>query len=273
MRIVSGTALAPSFGPTVRARVTRLRTESHHVASPHVVHRFGDHVAVLAPPYRASHSVRRLSDSDELPLGSIAIGMGDGGRIDVLAELTLAARRWPWAIPCVSVPWGNEMLERQLMLVSELRERIVVVRQSRQHDADQIEAAVGAVRRRSRPTARAVATWIARRLGKRELAPALESQFSEALEGTPASSHASVATYSRLFARHGPFTARDWRAVARLCVFGEAKLPGWWTDDELSPRTAGLYARKYLQLPYGVVAGRLGWEWILERALRVGRYL
>jgi hypothetical protein len=191
------------------------------------------------------------------------------------AELTLAVRRWPWAVPCVSVPWGNDILERHLMLVSELRERIVMVRRSREGDADQVEAAVGAVRRRPRPSARTIATWIARRLGKRELAPALESQFGEVLEGRPASTRASVATYSRLFGRYGPYTARDWRAIVRLCVFGvgEPRLPGWWTDEELSPRTAGLYARKYLQMPFGSVAGRLGWEWILERALRVARYL
>src|SRR2546422_11084382 len=73
---------------------------------------------------------------------------------------------------------------------------------------------VQCVRRRAAPTAAELARWVARRLRQREIEIPLRHQFEEALQGTPADAGLSVASYSRLFAHYGTYTARDWRGRA-----------------------------------------------------------
>jgi hypothetical protein len=38
-------------------------------------------------------------------------------------------------------------------------------------------------------------------------------------------------------------------------------------------RTASHHGTRYLRVPYHVMTERLGWEWVLEGALRAGRYI
>ena len=158
------------------------------------------------------------------------------------------------------------------MLVTELRDRLVVVKQTFGAGGDEIAFIIAAVRKRDFPAAPVLAEWIARRLQSDELEAPLCRQFREAIEGVPASASASVSTFSRLFARYGTYTARDWRALARLCAAAGAasRSP---TSPILTLRAASHYTRKYLALSHHVMAERPGWEWVLEKALRVGRYL
>src|SRR2546429_8734173 len=58
-------------------------------------------------------------------LGSLVLGRGDT-TIAVLAELTALSYRSPWAIPCLAVPAREEVLKPLLMLVTELRDRLLV---------------------------------------------------------------------------------------------------------------------------------------------------
>ena len=84
----------------------------------------------------------------------------------------------------------------------------------------------------------------------------------------------SVASYSRLFALYGPYTARDWRAVGRLALHA---VLGPCAEEQppaaLPLRTATEYAKKYLAMSCHALAGWLGWEWVLEAALRTGGYV
>jgi hypothetical protein len=238
-----------------------------------VAHRFGSQVAVLAPPYRASSALKSLGASNDLSLGSVVLGKGDT-TIAVLAELTAVVYRWPWVVPCLTMPIKEEPLEPLLLLVTELRDRLAVAKRSSLSGTDELINVIAAVRRRALPTAQVLAEWIARRLHRAELETPLRSQFREALEGIPASASLSVSTYSRLFAQYGEYTARDWRALARLCGHAAQGAQSMhWTPPTLALRTASYYTKRYLAIPYHVLAERVGWEWILERALRTGRYL
>jgi hypothetical protein len=238
------------------------------------LYRFGRHVFVLGPPYQVSGVVHGLSTVDDVPLGAIAIGIGEGSWIGILSQLTQAARQWPWLIPCVIMPWGLDSLERDLLLVTELRDRLVVAHTSSVAEAQRAHDAVLAVRLRTPPTPEILARWIARRLHEHSLASAVHHQFVQALQGVPASRYGSVATYSRIFAPYGPFTARDWRALASLCEYAALDTRSRCSMNRvLSPRTASQYSRKYLTLPCHAIAARIGWEWVLEQALRVARYV
>ena len=238
------------------------------------LYRFGQHVFVLGPPYQVSGVVRGLSSMDEVALGSIAIGMGGPSWIGILSQLTQAARQWPWVIPCLIIPRGLGDLERDLLLVTELRDRIVVARARSTAEEQQLHGAVAAARARALPTAQILARWIARRLHNHALASVVHHQFMQALGGVPASRYGSVATYSRRFASYGPFTARDWRALASLCEYAALdKRSRCCLSRGLAPRTVSQYARRYLALSCRAITTRIGWEWVLEQALRVARYV
>ena len=80
--------------------------------------------------------------------------------------------------------------------------------------------------------------------------------------------------YSRLFAQYGRYTARDWRALGRLAAHAASgRLGERRMYAPISLRTVCEYARKYLGVPYHFLAERVGWEWVLEAALRTARYV
>lgn len=158
------------------------------------------------------------------------------------------------------------------MLVSELRDSLGVVKLTHHSAAGQLSAILGAVRNRKVPDAEMLATWVRRRLGNAALQDPLASQFREALGGAPASDTVSASTYSRRFSRVGPYTARDWRAIARLCAHCAA-VGASEPLGALPMRTASRYLKQYLHLPYHALADVVGWEWVIEKALRAGRYV
>ncbi len=234
---------------------------------------YGSQLVVLPPPYRIRVPLRSGEGGADLPLGSVVFGHGDAA-IAVLAELTAVSYRSPWAVPCLGLPAPQGQLEPLLMLVTELRDRLVVVNHSPTRGDVALAHVVRCVRNRGSPTSAALARWVARRLQQRELEAPLRHQFEEALEGTPADAGLSVASYSRLFAQYGRYTARDWRALGRLAAHAASGcLDERRTVSSISLRTVCDYARKYLGTPYSVMAERLGWEWVLEAALRTAGYV
>src|SRR4029077_13205652 len=243
----------------------------------------------LAPPYRTV-TVLRSADGAELPLGSVVLASSDA-TVAGLAQLTAVSHRAPWAVPCLTLPLEQESLKPQLLLVTELRDRLVMVRVAGRKVAAEVGSLVAAVRRRPPPAPTMLARWVARRLSSREVEAPLRQQFEEGLCGAPADDARSIASYSRLFSRYGRYTARDWRAVgtlwraaarrdggalARLCAHAVCRISGDGGADgqgHLPFRTASKYAARYLGVAYHVTAERLGWEWVLEAALRTAGYV
>jgi hypothetical protein len=222
----------------------------------------------VAPPYRTAVPVHGAGGA-ELPLGSVVLAQGDA-MIAALAELTALSHRAPWIVPSLALSTPQESLE-PLFVVTELRDRLVVSSPAR--DRDDIAHVVTAVRRRPPPTPAMLARWVARRLATRELESPLRHQFERSL-GAAGDGDRSVASYSRLFSQYGRYTARDWRALARLCVHAVARtIENGHSGASLPLRNASHYATRYLRVPYHVVADRLGWEWVLEAALRAGGYV
>jgi len=139
---------------------------------------------------------------------------------------------------------------------------------------DRIPRILDAVRRRGAPNAQVLARWISRRVGMAELELLLRAQFREALEGSPATGTASVATFCRHFSRTGPYTPRHWRALARFCVSATCtQVTSAGARDRLSSRLLADYARKFLGMVPRELNARVGWEWVAESALRVAGYI
>jgi hypothetical protein len=228
---------------------------------------------VFAPPYHAVVPLVNRGGAEELPFGSVIIA-GDDAVVLALAGLTLACRQWPWAVPCLLAPPTSLRLEAPVRVVSELRDRLVMGSMPAGTTTLSPSTVVAAVRRRPCPSAASLARWVASRLRRDDLESALLAQFREALDGIPASMTASVSTFSRYFARLGPLTAHDWRALARLCTHASCfERDSRREHISLTMRAAVEHAVKYLGMAYHEMVARTGWEWVLERALRRAEYL
>jgi hypothetical protein len=208
------------------------------------------------------------------PPGSIVVSTPNPSIIAALAELTIVVMEWPWVIPCVAVPSGEEILDGRLMMIPELRDRLAIVNVPSVGGPERISTVLQAVRLRDAPSAAVLARWIAKRLRVSDLEPLLVAQFCEALDGIPATHGASVSTFCRYFARFGVYTARDWRALARFCVHvSEPDAVGNRMHVRLSSRMVADYAKRYLGIAPRQIHQRVGWEWLAESALRFATYV
>ncbi len=234
----------------------------------------------LVPPYERMRPWS-ATRADCVPLGTIVHGSGPSA-LAIVGALAIALRSCPWLVPVVSLPSSEEPLEPLVQIVPELRDRVAVTHRGALPGGT-VVAIVGAVRRRLPPEPLTMGRYCAVRCRYADLLEPLTEQFSHALGTAPATSR-SVATYSRLFARHGRYTAHDWRALARLayviCLptrsrFERDDLEAICEDSSASVagRTANRHARHFLAMSLAAARMRLGWEWILEHALRRGGYV
>jgi len=226
---------------------------------------------LLPPPYERLVRWDLRAERGDPPLGSIAC-CAPGDRLSAVAALLGTVCRWPWVMPCLRLRRDQRPCQAALDLFSGLRSYVAI---TEDHDGNRSHTPrelVASVRGRPPPTPSVLAHWVCNRIDHAEALPLLLAQFEEALDGVPSGRVASAATYSRHFTTCGRFTARDWRAVARLSV----KLCEGTSSGErahgLGRRTA-LHVRKYLEIPSRTATAMLGWEWVLEQAMRVAGYV
>jgi len=230
---------------------------------------YGSHTSLLVPPYDAVKPLSRLELEYQPALGAIAVGAGHDLFI-VVSELSLVMQQWHWAVPCITLTPDQWQSERLLRLLPDFSTRLAIGKLQGTTDAN-LRTVIGAVRRRSFPTPHVLARWVCERSGVPAYYSLLLAQFEQALAGAPASRAFSVATSSRRFARLGRYTARDWRALALLSV--ELCAVTSTADPRVLRRHSGGHIRKYLKVPVESAATLLGWEWVLEQALRMGGYV
>jgi hypothetical protein len=225
------------------------------------------------PPYLELAPVRTVGGRKSLPPVNIVLASAATSVIVALAALTVTVLEWPWVVPCVAVPAADETLDGPIMIVAELRDRLVLVKSLPARSPLHISDVLKVVRQRGTPNAIVLARWIAKRLRLNELEPLLIAQFREALDGVPATESASISTFCRHFARLGVFTARDWRALAQLCAHA-ATPPGLsCAHVRLSSRMVTAYTKKYVGMLPRDLGARIGWEWVAETALRLANYV
>jgi hypothetical protein len=237
----------------------------------------------LAPPYNAL-GVWNQNGADCAPLGTIVHASGPSA-LAVLGSVTLSLRLYPWLVPIVTFPPDEGQLEPLIELVGELRGRAAVLQPGAAARMGTAPALIVAATRRPPPPPEVLSAYATSRVTAVDLHEPLAEQFRLAFEDSLVPSR-SVATYSRLFARHGPFTARDWRALARLTHDQCVRQSGAWpkakewmqggTTDTMPltlNRTAEHYARHLLGMSLRAAGERLGWEWVLEYAIRRAGYI
>lgn len=240
-------------------------------------------IHLLAPPYTTSTVLPAAKLVQHAvsppPLGAI-VCVRASDLLETLAPLIFIAREWPWVALAVRTERGN-ILARALLEASFAQpERLGICRAVPGMDTSRlVRETVVNIKRRECPTAQTLAEYVARRVGDARLNEALTAQFAMAIDGNAVDGRRSVSAYSRFFSSVGILTAHDWRAVARLTSHlarthhaTDASAPGR-VQPLISSKTALRYARRYLKMSWYDASHLVGWEWVLERALRTGGYV
>lgn len=238
-------------------------------------------LAQLSPPYDAVRPCVSVQGG-AAPFGTI-VHVSGSSALAVIGGATLAVRSCPWVVPVLTLPRPEEALEPYVSFVPELRDRMGMAISS---DVARCGSAavVKSARQRPRPGATALVGYVTQRTQASGLSELLLEQFGIALKESPGHTR-SLATYSRTFARFGAFTAHHWRNLAALVVehcAAQAACAGCGGPaveqrerfgGSLAFRVADRYARAYLGLSFIDSLARVGWEWIVETALRRAGYL
>jgi len=175
-------------------------------------------VMTVAPPYTTLQPLDcQKIYNRRFPLGTI-VKVTSQSALGALGTLTMIVHSHPWIVPCLALPEGERHLGLLIPLISELKDRITVLDPSERIGQGEIDWCTAATTRRPIPNHDVLAAFISDRLGKPDLFEPLQVQFLEMQMGMPAKKQRSVAYYSRLFAKHSVYTARDWRAIARLSL-------------------------------------------------------
>jgi hypothetical protein len=240
---------------------------------PDVVGRVPVTLLLCSPPYEVLTATALTGEQYEPTYGSVVCATGH----DILGmakALEAAARQWPWISLCMVLCPNEGVSTGSMGLAGRLSEGLAlcIVRDS---GALRPVHIIQAIAFRDPPNPSALAIWAAARLNAKEALGALEEQFTHAVDERPTSAR-SAATYSRLFRRHASLTARDWRALARLVHALHAALQrrlsrqsrSYLTVSAVSHRTVARYASTYLGMRWAAATQLIGWEWVMECALK-----
>jgi hypothetical protein len=233
----------------------------------------------LSPPYRRFDLITPSSDlANRLTAGTV-VHVDGVGALAVLAAVSYLLGRWPWVVPVVTLPHEEAAALPSVTSLRDMRTRLAFTAATPPRPLRPSEI-LTAVKHRPAVEGSALAAYVAERLDAPTLLEPLTHQFEQALVGEPASQYASGATYSRTFARYGSYTSCQWRAIARIASEVNSTARGRQDGEVVTRRRMALsherkttYARRYLGISWSAASKLVGWEWVLERALRRGGYL
>ncbi len=223
---------------------------------------------LLVPPYR-----QLVWQADGVPpLGSVTIVAADSAE-SVAGLLTPLLRRAPWCVPCL-VTGSATATPRVLVAIHELPGQPAFV-SGPVDDRGLVGPVVDAVRSRPSPGGARLADYVVRRTERPDLRFELANLL--AIEPPePIVADLPERTLRDRLSRFGSFGSHCWRAVgslARLATKQEGgSVEGLATSAGVGPRTLRSWVRRYLDVSMAEFRSRIGWEWVIERALRVGGY-
>jgi hypothetical protein len=128
---------------------------------------------------------------------------------------------------------------------------------------------MAAVRHRPVPTNASIARWVELRLGVPEAGVIMRDCLHASGCRRP------TRTLTRRMRALGPFEVREWRGLAELARIVAGLAHGVTLETQaylggLDPRTLRRWLRLATDLRWMEVSRRVGWEWLLESALRQG---
>jgi hypothetical protein len=219
-------------------------------------------VTIVQPPYRAE-----VTAGVTPKFGAVAVARL-GAAAEVLGPLHAVIEAAPWCAPFVVVTPGS-VSPATLQAIWGLpgQPGFLVATHGFSDPAPQEIAAVIAAR--PRPTTSALVSYVVRRTHSVLLGQTLQQIWEP--RGDPGPGNAERTLRYRL-RRLGRFGRHDWIRVLRLI---QTKTSGPVRSVErlaaiagTEPRTLRTWTTRCLGVPLNVFRERVGWEWVLEAALR-----
>jgi hypothetical protein len=227
-------------------------------------------IGVLEPPYRALE----LRAAGPLSLGSVLVlDLGEGE--PALEEAIIWQGQAPWC-PLALVVRGVPATAGVLQLLTRLHGPLAFVDRSADRTAPSTREVLNAVQRRADRDPEAMFSYVSNRLGL----TSLQRLFREAnafadprphLHETPAPRQVS----RRLLAL-GPLGVRDWRwlfQLARLSGAGQVPIEELARRHGVGARSFRAQVQRYTGVATKSFREWVGWEWVIEAALRRWGYL
>ena len=222
-------------------------------------------VQVLEPPYQQASPSGLIHPA----VGSVLIAdLSDG--IPALANALQHAREAPWC-PLVCLVADHRVTLPTLTTFEPVPGTWATLHPSDYRHLPPPQRVRAAIRRRPAPQVPIIAQWVEGRLRRPGSASVLAACFGEGGDALR-----PPRTLTRRVHALGPLEVRDWRGLARLAqvVSARASLNGAHPlettayEANIDPRTLRRWLRLATDLCWGEAIGRIGWEWILESALR-----
>ncbi len=221
-------------------------------------------IRLLTPPY---HVVDGLIH-DLPPLGTIAVVEAESVEA-IGGESAQLLRRAPWCTLCLVATAGTAD-PAVLSAIHSLPGQLcftpgpIAVRQL----TDRVTTAV---RSRVVPGSGYLADYVVRRTGRAEIRAELALLMARPVD-VPISEAIPGRTIRDRLRRFGPLTAHCWRAVGTLArvaaTIDDASVDVLAWRAGVGVRTFRSWTRRYLGVSVRRFRARLGWEWVMEAALR-----
>ena len=223
---------------------------------------------LLEPPYDTIRPAGRFRP----PAGSLLLVDLTGG-IPALAEAVNGQQDFPW---CPLVLLVDRSVSAETLHTFEpVPGTWALLYPSDYAYLPLARRARAAVQRRPIPCSTTLALWVERRTGLPSVASTLAACCGEGGDALR-----PPRTLTRRVQALGPLEVRDWRGLARLAQLvarlspeGGPSLEGAALEAEVDPRTLRRWLRLATDLCWHQCAGLVGWEWVLESALREYGYL
>lgn len=224
-------------------------------------------LSVIEPPYQDES----ILFGREPALGSVAVGVVTAAR-GVPGDFPALLERSPWVVPCIAMAPDvvTPATLQSIWSVPGQPAFLVTPQSTNRLDPATILAAV---RHRPPPPASFVVAYVVRRTGSVVLGQTLDEIWNPAQPPV----RSAERTVRHRFRRLGEYTRHDWQRIWRLIraktegadlgVDQRARLVG--TES----RTLRTWIRRYLGTSMKGFCVTAGWEWVIEAALRSGRFV
>jgi hypothetical protein len=191
-----------------------------------------------------------------------------------MAEFLRYVSRYSWCIPCIESDHRSPLPDL-LHSARNVLDRTVFIPNG-SSKAPLLPRAIHAILQRPSPNPTIMAEFVVHRLSQPSFAPDFVQVFSEQPYGTVPGMR-SGRTLRFRFQRLGKWAPSRWQRIGRLARIAAAHLRN--TIEEIAiktgtnHRTLRRWSNEYLDLSPDVFRSWLGWEWVLEAALRRGSYV
>ena len=233
-----------------------------------MTHRFAEtHIRVLPPPY-TDYSLR---PAGPLPLGAVlALDMSGGESAFEQAIIWQADAPWcPLALVIRNVPASASLIKH----LAHLHDPLAFVPGASSGQFPLVEEVIKAVRNRGGPDGEEAFTYVANRLEQ----GSLRSLFAEAEAfARPGHPHPAPRYVSRRLRVLGALGVPDWRSLfqlARLSGAGRVPVEELALRHGVGARTFRAQVQRYTGVSISSFREWIGWEWVIEAALRRWGYL